>query len=781
MGGSNHSQPVRPRLLFSTFEPRSIMKRLFVVAVSLAFLIGCDSQHRRVPVTGAPVPVVAPTGTVYSAPAAPPVPAVTTPVAAPSTESIQPSVSGPGAVPALDNARTLPIVRTPELPAPVDEVIRLAQSGIGEDVMLGYISGIRQPYSLSADQLIYLKDVGISMPVLEALVKQGSANTPAPLAVPGTPSAAIPVPNAPPGPPAAIAETSPSVVYGQPQPGGNAAQAPAPMVVTQPAPPQVVGNSYFYESLSPYGSWVDVAPYGWCWRPTVSVVDVGWQPYLHGGNWLWSDAGWYWNSEYSWGWAPFHYGRWHRGPSFGWVWVPGTTWGPSWVTWRTGGGNCGWAPLPPEAYWTAGVGFTYYGSHVSVGFGWGLDPYSYCFVPYSRYCDRNVSRHRHSREQNQSIVKDSTIINPVINGNNNTVIINNGLDHREVQKHTGEEIRKTSLRDAGSPAEITRGATGGQRPAAIAVYRPNLPAQTAELPTHIVQRQEVRKNAPLPNLTPAASLRPGQSSGIKPNPGAPAGSVSAPSRRSESSTRSPAPPLAPAPSRSSEVARPTSRPSSGAAPVGGNPPPSVQRPASNFNQSPPASRPAAAPQPPVPSTGRRPSNPSPSASPSATGSGIPSQPRPVSEIPRTQTRPQPTLNSPSEAARGEVRKFESAPRAQSYPQPAPVPSAGTQFQGRPVAPSAPTQRFEQRSIPSPTYRTESAPAPQRYSPSPTYQSPPARGLSPAPTYQSSPRPPGASPAPPVPQGRPAPPRNETAPSRPTSNQKGSNNGNGERQ
>src|SRR5439155_23110527 len=32
---------------------------------------------------------------------------------------------------------------------------------------------------------------------------------------------------------------------------------------------------------------------------------------------------------------------------YGWVWVPDTTWGPSWVDWRFGGGYVGWAPLPP--------------------------------------------------------------------------------------------------------------------------------------------------------------------------------------------------------------------------------------------------------------------------------------------------------------------------------------------------------------------------------------------------------------------------------------------------
>jgi hypothetical protein len=32
----------------------------------------------------------------------------------------------------------------------------------------------------------------------------------------------------------------------------------------------------------------------------------------------------------------------------GWGWVPGTMWGPAWVSWRSGGGYAGWAPLPPR-------------------------------------------------------------------------------------------------------------------------------------------------------------------------------------------------------------------------------------------------------------------------------------------------------------------------------------------------------------------------------------------------------------------------------------------------
>src|SRR5580700_10197841 len=68
--------------------------------------------------------------------------------------------------------------------------------------------------------------------------------------------------------------------------------------------------NYFYSDLSPYGQWVDLAGYGWCWQPTVVAGNSQWQPYSDDGHWIYTDAGWFWQSDYPWGWAPFHYGRW---------------------------------------------------------------------------------------------------------------------------------------------------------------------------------------------------------------------------------------------------------------------------------------------------------------------------------------------------------------------------------------------------------------------------------------------------------------------------------------
>src|SRR5262249_55422933 len=92
-----------------------------------------------------------------------------------------------------------------------------------------------------------------------------------------------------------------------PQPDGT---APTYAPETAPPPTEVASDSTFYSALSPYGNWMNVDGYGYCWQPTVVVVNSGWQPYYNCGRWIYTDCGWYWCSDYSWGWAPFHYGRW---------------------------------------------------------------------------------------------------------------------------------------------------------------------------------------------------------------------------------------------------------------------------------------------------------------------------------------------------------------------------------------------------------------------------------------------------------------------------------------
>jgi hypothetical protein len=93
------------------------------------------------------------------------------------------------------------------------------------------------------------------------------------------------------------------------------------------------------------------------------------------------DDDWVWVSDYSWGWAPFHYGRWVLIEGRGWSWVPGRVYRGAWVTWGVDDGYTylGWAPMGPEFVWFGGyaVGWT-----VFVGPRWVYCPRGEVFAPH---------------------------------------------------------------------------------------------------------------------------------------------------------------------------------------------------------------------------------------------------------------------------------------------------------------------------------------------------------------------------------------------------------------
>ena len=118
--------------------------------------------------------------------------------------------------------------------------------------------------------------------------------------------------------------------------------------------------------LAPYGGWVRVQGPGWVWYPY--SVPAAWRPYSY-GRWVYTDYGWTWASDESFGWAVYHYGRWYADPDYGWVWAPGTEWGPAWVAWHEGGGYVGWAPLPWQVAWHAGIGLDWGSVNINVALG----------------------------------------------------------------------------------------------------------------------------------------------------------------------------------------------------------------------------------------------------------------------------------------------------------------------------------------------------------------------------------------------------------------------------
>src|SRR6185369_7915045 len=151
----------------------------------------------------------------------------------------------------------------------------------------------------------------------------------------------------------------------------------------------------FYNTLAPYGQWIDDPQYGYVWMPRVSHF----RPYYSGGHWVMTRFGNCWVSDYSWGWAPFHYGRWTYSDYYGWVWIPDTVWGPGWVNWRLGRDYCGWAPLGP-------------GISVSLSFSNYSAPYDWwCFVPERYYLSPSFYSYAVPVERNTTYISNTTIIN----------------------------------------------------------------------------------------------------------------------------------------------------------------------------------------------------------------------------------------------------------------------------------------------------------------------------------------------------------------------------------
>ena len=407
--------------------------------------------------------------TAMSAPATDTTATSTTAAPASSTTNLLTITNAPtpeAAVQDLENA-TGKVVSTPEsssvlapIPEPAADVAKLAQAGVDESVMLAFVTNSSSIFNLTSDQIIYLNDIGVPGTVVTAMIQhdetmksawpQSASNTAAP-AMNESPETAPP-------------ETA------QAQPAPDVVENPAP------APQQNITYNYFYDSLAPYGNWIDVAGYGWCWQPTVVVVNPAWTPYCDNGYWMYTDCGWYWDSNYSWGWAPFHYGRWFRSSRWGWCWAPDTVWGPAWVSWRYAPGYCGWAPLPPTACFTPGFGFTYFGRSVGFSFGFGLSADCYTFVGLGHFADRDWHRYHVPRHNVRDVFRHTVVDNRIIT--RGRTVINAGIPVNRVASASHSQIRPVRIRDVSSA--ITARAARGERQFnnTLAVYRPNLPPPT---------------------------------------------------------------------------------------------------------------------------------------------------------------------------------------------------------------------------------------------------------------------------------------------------------------
>jgi len=285
------------------------------------------------------------------------------------------------------------------LPPGIQDVIKLTRSGMTEEVILAELKTAGVSYHLTADQLIFLSNEGVSQNVLNALIQH---EEPGPAATPNRPS--IPPSGAPPAWARALLPGSLDRIR---------------------------------ELLAPYGTWVEAPPYGSCWRPTAATADANWRPYTQQGHWLYTEAGWFWHSDYSWGHIAFHFGRWFRDKG-SWLWAPGDEWAPAWVCWREAEGYLGWGPLPPAAAFKPGVGLEFDGAPAADS-AFGLGPEAFTFVPCDHFWDRNLAAAVLTPDRAAEVFKTSAVKNGY--GSVNGIFSVEGVGRERVATLTHREVK----------------------------------------------------------------------------------------------------------------------------------------------------------------------------------------------------------------------------------------------------------------------------------------------------------------------------------------------------
>ena len=198
-----------------------------------------------------------------------------------------------------------PVVRVDTTPQPAvspqtAEVLKLANSGVGDDVVLAYVKNSQARFNLSATDIVALKNGGVSEPIITAMLKRDKDLPPTPAPVVVSPQVQSPPPISVPNPPTAA--TIP-----------NAATVPdAPSISTAPltptAPPPVVVEQ------SPPAARAEVVPAspgaGYYWVPGY---------WTWNGTWVWVSGRYAIRPAHAAVWVPGHWGRHGRG----YIWVGG--------------------------------------------------------------------------------------------------------------------------------------------------------------------------------------------------------------------------------------------------------------------------------------------------------------------------------------------------------------------------------------------------------------------------------------------------------------------------
>jgi len=194
-----------------------------------------------------------------------------------STTTVAPAAA-PATTPTPDAAPASTVTLAPQLSYGVSSIVQLSQANVGDATILKYIQTGGSGYGLNADQIIYLKQQGVSDAVVNAMLSQPSQ--PAPVTTVAMAPAAAPDANAAPAPD----YSTPSVnanyqAEAAPVAAVNPAPVPPVSVYVIPAPPT---TTIYSSPATPYLYYHPGYAPGYSACSSVSVVYIGGSYARHG-------------------------------------------------------------------------------------------------------------------------------------------------------------------------------------------------------------------------------------------------------------------------------------------------------------------------------------------------------------------------------------------------------------------------------------------------------------------------------------------------------------------
>ena len=131
--------------------------------------------------------------------------------------------------------------------------------------------------------------------------------------------------------------------------------------------------------------------------------------------------------------------------------------------------------MPPGCGYRSGIGLTWYGRGVSVGFDFGLGWNAFSYVPIGNFCDWHVSRHFLPENRLRAVHGSAVTVNRI--AVHNHTLVNNGIEPNTIARASRTKIptmhvRETAALPVNHAAKPERLESSGN---SLTVVRPQLP------------------------------------------------------------------------------------------------------------------------------------------------------------------------------------------------------------------------------------------------------------------------------------------------------------------